>query len=269
MTEILALASGKGGVGKTLLTAALGLTLGKKGHRVLLIDGDAGMKNLDIPLGLSPDSPDLWALAEGRCLPAEAVLPAAERVDFIGAPAGTDWKEMTKAALWTVLEDMEGRYNYILIDCPAGLGKGLHFARRAADKMLLIASPDPASLRAVRRIGTWAEEKKSVSVLFNDFGRPGGDTVSLKDAMAGMPFPFAGVVPHSGEAAFLAAKGRLASCGAAPFCQAAQMVCAAWLGGADYSLRQWEALLSPPCGEKTGSLPRQRLISAHWKWRRR
>lgn len=269
MTEILALASGKGGVGKTLLTAALGLALGEKGCRVLLIDGDAGMKNLDIPLGLSPDSPDLWALAEGRCLPAEAVLPAAENVDFIGAPAGTGWKEMTKGALGAVLEDMEGCYDYILIDCPAGLGKGLRFARSAADRLLLIASPDPASLRAVRRVGTWAEEKKPAAVLFNDFGRPGGDAVSLKDAMAGMPFPFAGVVPHSGEAARLAAKGQLASCGPGPFRQAAKMVCAAWLGGADYPLRQWEMLLAPQGGEKAGCPARQRFISAHWKWRRR
>lgn len=269
MTEILALASGKGGVGKTLLTAALGLTLGERGHRVLLIDGDAGMKNLDIPLGLSPDSPDLWALAEGRCLPSEAVLPVAEHVDFIGAPAGTDWKDMTRGVLLTVLEDMEGRYDYILIDCPAGLGKGLRFARRAADRLLLVASPDPASLRAVRRVGVWAEEKKKTAVVYNDFGRPGGDPVSLKDAVAGLPFSFAGVVPHSGEAASLAAEGRLASWSPGSFRKAVQMVCAQWLGGAEYPFRQWETLLPNRSGEKAGRPLRQRLISASWKWRRR
>lgn len=79
MTECIALASGKGGVGKTLLTAALGLALAEEGYRVLLADCDMGLRNLDIPLGMEDKLRwTVWDLAQGKCLEKEAVLPVRE-----------------------------------------------------------------------------------------------------------------------------------------------------------------------------------------------
>lgn len=268
MTEVLALISGKGGVGKTLLTAAIGLSMGRAGARVLLIDCDAGMNNLDIPLGLSPGAPDFSDLADGRCFPEEAVQHAGSGVDFLGAPTGADWRDLSKSAVMTVLEDMDGTYDYILLDCPAGMGKGLRFARRAASRMLIAAAPDPASLRAARRMAGWAEGR--AAVVLNDFGRPGGDPVSFEEARVSLSLPWAGVVPHTEEAARLAAEGRLSAAADGVFWKAAGMVWKQWLTGAEYPLSLWETLLTRPVQKKEeGAVLLRRQRSALWKRRRR
>lgn len=269
--KILSFASGKGGVGKTLIAAALGLAMGRAGLRVLLMDCDAGMRNLDIPLGIDAErSPDFWDLAQGICFPEEAIQNAAPGVDFLAAPMEEDWRDLSKHVLYTVLEDLESRYEYLLLDCPAGLGKGLNFARAVSDEMLLIAIPSESSFRAVRRMIQWGNGQ-NLSILFNDFGSA---SLSVQEAAkAFKEVHFAGVIPHSEEAACLAKTGRLSAYREeSPFGKSLQMVLKQWLAGAEYPLHRWQLLMESESGVEKGKnrfLRRRHSTGSQWKWRGR
>ena len=126
MAEIVSFASGKGGVGKTLLTAALGIFLSRKGKKVLLIDGDMGMRNMDLVLGLENECfYHVMDLAEGRCFAKDVILEVNDHLDFLPAAQNDTWETVFPAAMDTVLEDVEDKYDYILLDCPAGRGHPL------------------------------------------------------------------------------------------------------------------------------------------------
>ena len=137
MAEIVSFASGKGGVGKTLLTAALGIFLSRKGKKVLLIDGDMGMRNMDLVLGLENECfYHVMDLAEGRCFAKDVILEVNDHLDFLPAAQNDTWETVFPAAMDTVLEDVEDKYDYILLDCPAGRGEGIRFAEHLSDHML-------------------------------------------------------------------------------------------------------------------------------------
>ena len=89
MTQVLSVISGKGGVGKTLLTAALGIQLSRMGKKVLLIDGDMGLRNLDLILGVENECfYNIWDLAQGKCFIRDAVLSIDENLYFLSASQG-------------------------------------------------------------------------------------------------------------------------------------------------------------------------------------
>lgn len=89
MAKVLSIASGKGGVGKTLLTASLGIVMAHKGYRVLLIDGDMGLRNMDLILGLENECfYNILDLAEGRCFMNDVKLSVSKNLDFIPAKTG-------------------------------------------------------------------------------------------------------------------------------------------------------------------------------------
>lgn len=280
MTECIALASGKGGVGKTLLTAALGLALAEEGYRVLLADCDMGLRNLDIPLGMEDKLRwTVWDLAQGKCLEKEAVLPVRENLDLLTASGEEEWKEISRHVLFTVFEDMQGKYDYILLDCPAGAGKGIRFAESAADRFLMIVSPSRASLRDAETMARLLQEKgRPFAVILN---RCGGGPVTA-DAMreALKTFPLAGAVPYSAEADRLAQQGKLAECGKdSAFREAAALLAKVLTRGAEYPVSRWKkleeqaALEEPLPARETAARPvsallRQRRETA-LRWRRR
>ena len=110
MAEIVSFASGKGGVGKTLLTAALGIFLSRKGKKVLLIDGDMGMRNMDLVLGLENECfYHVMDLAEGRCFAKDVILEVNDHLDFLPAAQNDTWESVFPAAMDTVLEDVEDK----------------------------------------------------------------------------------------------------------------------------------------------------------------
>ena len=124
MAVIVSTASGKGGVGKTLITASLGITLSRLGKKVLLIDGDMGLRNMDLILGLENDCfYNICDLAEGKCFLEDAVLPVTDHLDFLPASQKESWETVFPAAMDTVMDDIHRLYDFIFIDCPAGMGK--------------------------------------------------------------------------------------------------------------------------------------------------
>ena len=180
MAEIVSFASGKGGVGKTLLTAALGIFLSRKGKKVLLIDGDMGMRNMDLVLGLENECfYHVMDLAEGRCFAKDVILEVNDHLDFLPAAQNDTWETVFPAAMDTVLEDVEDKYDYILLDCPAGRGEGIRFAEHLSDHMFLVVAPSWASKRNAERLMT-GPRKRYMTYVLNQFSLSGDTQISLR-----------------------------------------------------------------------------------------
>ena len=145
--------SGKGGTGKTSLTGGVSSCLARLGKRVLCIDMDIGLRNLDLSLGMSDRVlMDFSDVMEGRC-PLEravAVHPELPDLFLLTAPMRLS-PGMTPAAMTTLLDTAREQFDYILLDAPAGLGAGFQLAGCGADRAIVVATADAFSLRDAQR----------------------------------------------------------------------------------------------------------------------
>jgi flagellar biosynthesis protein FlhG len=148
--RVLAVTSGKGGVGKTQVAANLGVGLARNGHRVLLLDADLGLASLDLALGLSPEWNLLSVLKGERDLD-EILVEGPEGVHLIPAcPGRYDMANLDagqRAKLWDLIEDVARDFDALIIDTGAGIGSNAVGFASHADDVLLITTPDPTSLR--------------------------------------------------------------------------------------------------------------------------
>ena len=149
MGVITVITSGKGGVGKSTVTAGLAYALTQRGRRVLVMDTDAGLGCLDQILDIAEQQVfDLADVVSGAALPAQAVYssPWAEGLSVLPAPGRED--DIVSPSLMRQLCSALSRYyDHILIDCPAGIGLGFQSAIAAAQRALVVSTPDPVCLR--------------------------------------------------------------------------------------------------------------------------
>lgn len=207
MKHITAIISGKGGVGKTMLTAAFGLAEARRGKRVLLLDLDMGMGNLDLALGLSPKY-SMLGLVMGKCREKDAVQHVEEGLDFLAAHFKRDWRDIKKSDVAKVLEDYADDYDLILLDCPAGRGKGMEFAAKFADFFILVIGPSKAAVINAKRTAQMLP-KADIRAVYNDFSADG--TYTFEEAKGAVKsIPIGGIVPHSEEVNRLLQEGRMA-----------------------------------------------------------
>ena len=140
------IASGKGGVGKSTITKSLGLQFSGKCCNVLLIDCDAGLSSLDIMLGVSERVNFTWGdIAEERCTTADALIKINDTLTLLPsprAPLSEEFPDIIKR----LTDELQDNYDYIFIDAPAGIGRGLGRAARGADKALVVATADEVSV---------------------------------------------------------------------------------------------------------------------------
>lgn len=143
--------SGKGGVGKSTVALGLGRALAQKGRRVLLVDCDAGLRSLDRMTGAEENLVfDISDVVFGRCAPAEAIYPCGEGTGLFLLPAPSAGENMIRPAVMRKLVPLLKRYyDYVLLDSPAGVGGGFRSAACAADRALIVCSPDPVCVRNV------------------------------------------------------------------------------------------------------------------------
>ena len=155
--------SGKGGTGKTTCTAAIAQALAGLGNKVLAIDCDIGLKNLDLAMGLTDDA--VWDFSDvisGRVEAQSAIIPHPdiENLFFLSAPSDMLSDDVDPALFSSLIKSAKSDYDYILMDSPAGLGSGFRLAASSADMAILVSTWDAASLRdgqktvgILRRIG--------------------------------------------------------------------------------------------------------------------
>ncbi len=150
MGAVTCITSGKGGVGKSSLCAGLGAALTKRGRRVLLIDGDAGLPALDVFLSCAEERVyDIADVIAGRASIKDALYscPWAEGLWLLPAPSREE-DCISPLLMKQVADLLIPYYDHILIDCPAGLGTGFQSASSAAQRALVVATPDPVCIRA-------------------------------------------------------------------------------------------------------------------------
>ncbi|RMH80204.1 MAG: septum site-determining protein MinD [Acidobacteria bacterium] len=157
MTRVFVVTSGKGGVGKTTITANLGIALAKMGRRVLAMDADIGLRNLDMILGLENRIVyDVLDVLEGRVEFHKALVKDKRGLSLWLLPANqTKNKDAIDRERWTNLVKTvkeSGEFDYILIDSPAGIEQGFQIASAPADVALVIVNPEVSSIRDADRI---------------------------------------------------------------------------------------------------------------------
>lgn len=164
MSVCYAVASGKGGVGKSVLTANIAACLSIAGERVLVVDADIGLRSQDALLGLENRVVyDLIDVARGDCEPVQAVLPCESYPSLHLLPAAQfeRAKALEPKKFSGIIRKLRDSYDFILIDCPAGIERGLRNVLGAgADEFLLVATPDDISLRSAERTAQLIEAKK-------------------------------------------------------------------------------------------------------------
>ena len=149
MGQVIAVTSGKGGTGKTSVCAGIACCLAADGHRVLCIDADVGLRNLDISLGMSDTAPISFAdvLADRYSLSEATQHPSIPNLFLLTAPVSEKPETIRFQDFGALLETVREHFDFCLIDSAAGIGDGFHFATLYADRILVVATPDPASLR--------------------------------------------------------------------------------------------------------------------------
>ncbi|MCI9513163.1 MAG: septum site-determining protein MinD [Oscillospiraceae bacterium] len=153
MGQNIAVVSGKGGTGKTSLVAHVGLNLAALGNRVLCLDCDVGLRNLDIALGMSDcGSTDFTDVLAGRCTLEEGVIPhpIQKNLFLLTAPL-TIQTPVDVGAFGELMAAVEEQYDYCLVDAPAGLGDGFRLSITGSSRAIVVTTTDPTSLRDAQR----------------------------------------------------------------------------------------------------------------------
>ncbi len=161
MGEVIVITSGKGGVGKTTTTANLGTALALMGKRVVLLDADVGLRNLDVALGMENKvCYDLVDVIEKKCRLREALLTdkTQENLFFLAASQTRTASDITPEKMQLLIRELEEQFDYILIDCPAGAGRGFHNAISAAHRAIIVTVPEHTAVRDADKIIDKLEE---------------------------------------------------------------------------------------------------------------
>ncbi|MBQ2897352.1 MAG: septum site-determining protein MinD [Clostridia bacterium] len=155
MSKVISVISGKGGVGKTTVTANVGVALSLLGHKTVIIDTDLGLRNLDLALGLENNVIyDMVDLAMGECRLREAVIKD-ERYGALGFIPTSQFKtdnNIDFERFKKIILELKRQYEYIIIDSPAGIGEGFETAAKLSDMALIVVNPEPFSLRDADRV---------------------------------------------------------------------------------------------------------------------
>ena len=157
MSTAIVITSGKGGTGKTSLTAGLGSCLAALGKKVLCIDMDIGLRNLDLSLGLSDRAlMDFTDVLCGRCPLERAAVPhpVIQGLSLITAPVTLPAEPLSVHAMRDLIRQAKVQYDFILMDSPAGLGEGFRLACCGADRAIVVSTTDASALRDAQRTVT-------------------------------------------------------------------------------------------------------------------
>ncbi len=201
--RVITVTSGKGGVGKTTVTANLSVALASQGKKVVAIDADIGLRNLDVILGLENRIVyDLVDVVEGRCKLRQAMIKHKSYADLYLIPAAQtrDKTAVSPSDMVDIADKLRQEYDFVLVDSPAGIERGFRNAVAPADEVLIVTNPEVSSVRdADRIIGLLeAEEKGPGKLIVNrvkmDLVRR-GEMLSMEDVVDILAISLIGVIP--------------------------------------------------------------------------
>ncbi len=203
MGEVIVVTSGKGGVGKTTTTANVGTGLAKLDKKVVLIDTDIGLRNLDVVMGLENRIVyNLVDVIEGSCKINQAFIKVKGYNNFYLLPSAQtrDKTAITPEQMKKLTDQLKEEFDYVIIDCPAGIEQGFHNAIAGADRALVVTTPEVSAVRdADRIIGLLeANEIKQTHLIVNRLRMDmvkRGDMMSSEDVVEILAIPLIGVVP--------------------------------------------------------------------------
>lgn len=202
--KVITITSGKGGVGKTTVTANIASALAMLGQKVVAIDADIGLRNLDVVMGLENRIVyDLVDVIEGRCRLRQAMIKDKRQPDLYLIPAAQtrDKMAVSPSDMLLVCDELKQQMDYIIIDSPAGIERGFRNAVAPADEVVIVTNPEVSAVRdADRIIGLLEAEEKGPGRLLVNRLKPEmvarGDMLSIDDVLDILAVELIGVIPE-------------------------------------------------------------------------
>ena len=204
MGEVIVITSGKGGVGKTTTTANLGSALAMRGKKVVLLDTDIGLRNLDVVMGLENRIVyDIVDVIEGKCKLRQALIKDKRFTDLFLLPAAhTREKDaITEDEMIRLTQRLKEEFDYIIVDCPAGIEQGFKNAISGADRAIVVTNAEISSIRDADRIIGLLEASniRNPELIINRI-RPDmvkrGEMMDVEDILDLLSIDLIGVVPE-------------------------------------------------------------------------
>jgi len=203
VSECIVITSGKGGVGKTTTSANIGIGLAMLGKKVILIDADIGLRNLDVVLGLENRIVyNLVDVVEGNCRLKQALIKDKKFPELFLLPAAQtrDKDAVSPEQMKELCENLKEDFDYVIIDCPAGIEQGFKNAIAGADRAIIVTTPEISAIRdADRIIGLLeANEMKDHRLIVNRLRTDmikRGDMMSVEDVIDILAIDLIGAIP--------------------------------------------------------------------------
>jgi len=203
MSEVIVITSGKGGVGKTTTSANIGTGLAIAGKKVALVDADIGLRNLDVIMGLENRIVyDIIDVIEGNCRLKQALIKDKRYSNLFLLPAAQtrDKDAVSPEQMQKLCESLKEDFEYIIIDCPAGIEQGFKNAIAGADRAIVVTTPEVSAVRDADRIIGLLEssELKNPTLILNRLRMDmvkRGDMMTIEDVTEILAIDILGVVP--------------------------------------------------------------------------
>ena len=203
MSEVIVVTSGKGGVGKTTTSANIGTGLAAMGKRVVLIDTDIGLRNLDVVMGLENRIVyNLVDVVEGKCRIKQALIKDKRHSTLYLMPSAQtkDKSAVNPEQMIKMIEQLRSQFDYVILDCPAGIEQGFKNAIAGADRALVVTTPEVSAIRDADRIiglleaGGFSKIDLIINRLRYDMVKR-GDMMSASDVIDILAISLIGIVP--------------------------------------------------------------------------
>lgn len=215
MGESIVITSGKGGVGKTTTTANIGTALAALGKKVVVVDGDTGLRNLDVLMGL--ENRIVYTILdalEGRCRLKQALIKDKRfsNLSLLPTAQTRDKNDISPEQMFTLVNELKKEFDYVLIDCPAGIEQGFENAIIGADRAIVVVNPEITSVRDADRVIGKLDAKglETHELIVNriDFEMAKkGEMLDINDIIEILSVKLLGVVPNDREITVSTNKG--------------------------------------------------------------
>jgi len=217
MAKVITITSGKGGEGKTTSTANLGTALAGLGNKVVVVDADIGLRNLDVVMGLENRIVyDLVDVIEGNCRLRQALIKDKHEAELYLLPAAQtrDKDAVTKEEMIELVDQLREEFDFVLIDSPAGIESGFKNAIAGADEIIIVTTPEVSAVRDADRIIGLCEayEKGQPRLILNRL-RPkmvrSGEMMSVEDVLQILAIDLIGIIPEDEDVITATNKGEV------------------------------------------------------------